>query len=99
MSVYGSHRQSEIETGHYSEWERGKGGTGGDVQCGGQGWGRQHWLRGEGSDLSEDFHKFWCKFQDFYSMINPPPLPKERKPTKEDMHLLLKLKDTVDQSL
>ena len=31
MSVYGSHRQSEIETGHYSEWERGKGGTGGGV--------------------------------------------------------------------
>ena len=32
-------------------------------------------------------------------MIYPPALPKERKPTKEDMYLLLKLKDTVDQSL
>ena len=29
MSVYGSHPESEIETGHYSEWGRGKGGTGG----------------------------------------------------------------------
>ena len=31
MSVYGSHRESEIETGHYSEWGRGKEGTGGGV--------------------------------------------------------------------
>ena len=31
MSVYGSHRRSEIETGHYSEWGRGKEGTGGGV--------------------------------------------------------------------